>query len=163
MSKAEHARFTALVETARRYCALIDEAPVKPDWLLGLFRLLPELHAAVVALRDPGGGPVAPEGADFEARFNLFTRLRRHLGDRDRYWLEYDDPGDTAGDHRTGSLADDLTDIYFELRRGLELLDAAGPKEAAHLWEAGFEQHWGQHLVDAERQLYALKVNDRLM
>jgi hypothetical protein len=81
------------------------------------------------------------------------------------YWLEYDHPDDTNtdGEHRTGSLADDLTDIYFELKRGLNMLDAAGPDEVAHLWELGFKEHWGQHLVDAERHLYSLKINDQLM
>ena len=103
--------------------------------------------------------------ADFDDRFDLFSQLRTQLGERDMYWLEYDDPGDGGGggEHRTGSLADDLTDIYFELKRGLNLLDAAGPDEVAHLWELGFQQHWGQHLVDAERHLYALKINDQLM
>jgi hypothetical protein len=105
-----------------------------------------------------------PELADFEDRFDLFSELRTCLGERDIYWLEYDHPGDISmdGEHRTGSLADDLTDIYFELKRGLNMLEAAGPDKVAHLWESGFRQHWGQHLVDAERHLYALKVNDRL-
>jgi hypothetical protein len=118
----------------------------------------------VVAVNDPGGSEFVPEHADLDARFDLFTRLRTRLGERDVYWLEFDHPEDARADddHRTGSLADDLTDIYFELKRGLRLLDAAGPDEVAHLWGVGFKRHWGQHLVDAERHLYALKVNDRL-
>jgi len=154
-----------LVETARQYCSLIDRIPGRRDWLVPLFRILPRLHAAVVSIPDPGGGSFPPELSDFDDRFDLFSQLRSQLGEKDMYWLEFDDHSEVAvdGEHRTGSLADDLTDIYFELKRGLNMLDAAGPDEVAHLWEVGFKQHWGQHLVDAERHLYSLKVNNQLM
>jgi hypothetical protein len=153
-----------LVETARDYCRLIERMLGREDWLSPLFQLLPRLHASVVAVPDPGGMDIEPEHSDLDDRFDLFSKLRTCLGERDVYWLEFDHPEDAPGDdeHRTGSLADDLTDIYFELKRGLRLLDAAGPEAVAHLWEVGFNQHWGQHLVDAERHLYALKINDRL-
>jgi hypothetical protein len=149
MREPEHVQFMELVETARQYCHLT------------------RLHAGIVALRASASGRVPPEPADFDDRFDLFSQLRAKLGERDSYWLEYDDPAETPEDaeHRTGSLADDLTDIYFELKRGLNMLDAdsAGPDRVAHLWELGFRRHWGQHLVDAERHLYALRVNDELV
>ncbi|CAK0772923.1 hypothetical protein CCP3SC15_4690002 [Gammaproteobacteria bacterium] len=56
----------------------------------------------------------------------------------------------------TGSLADDFTDIYFELKRGLKLLEGGGTGNALALWKGSFLVHWGQHLVDAERQVYSL-------
>ena len=164
MRNPERDHFMQLVETARSYCNLIDRVQGRNDWLAHLFRILPRLHAEIVVLHNQKG-TMPPELADFDDRFALFTQLRSWLGERDRYWLEYDQPADVLSDdeHRTGSLADDLTDIYFELKRGLNLLDAAGPDEVAHLWEVGFKHHWGQHLVDAERHLYALKINDQLM
>ncbi|MEA2078328.1 MAG: DUF5063 domain-containing protein [Pseudomonadota bacterium] len=165
MLNPERVQFMQLVETARNYCNLIDRVQGRNDWLVPLIQILPRLHAEVVALNDQGEGSFPPEMADFDDRFALFSELRSWLGERDMYWLEYDQPADACSDdeHRTGSLADDLTDIYFELKRGLKLLDAAGPDEVAHLWESGFNYHWGQHLVDAERHLYALKINDQLM
>ena len=165
MRNPEHVQFMQLVETARSYCNLIDRVQGRNDGLVPLFQILPRLHADVVALHDRGEGSFPPELADFDDRFDLFSQLRPWLGERDRYWLEFDQPAVSGGDdeQRTGSLADDLTDIYFELKRGLKLLDAAGPDEVAHLWGIGFKHHWGQHLVDAERHLYALKINDQLM
>ncbi|HED18900.1 MAG TPA: DUF5063 domain-containing protein [Gammaproteobacteria bacterium] len=165
MRERDSVQFNELVETACNFCGLIDGIPGGCSWLEQLSRILPRLHAEVVVLPDPGGSAFLPEQSDFDDRFDLFSELRTRLGERDMYWLEYDNPDDVvSGDeHRTGSLADDLTDIYFELKRGLELLEAAGPDEVAHLWEMGFREHWGQHLVDAERHLYALKVNDQLM
>ena len=164
MHDPEHIQLMELVKTARDYCRLIDHIPGSDDWLPLLFQLLPRLHANVVALHGTDGRDLRPEQSDLDARFDLFSRLRASLGERDVYWLEFDQPLDVVNDdeHRTGSLADDLTDIYFELKRGLRMLEAVGPDAAAHLWEVGFHQHWGQHLVDAERHLYALKVNDQL-
>jgi Domain of unknown function (DUF5063) len=164
MQDPEQLQFMELVSTARDFCRLIDRMPHYGDWLSPLFQLLPRLHASVVAMPDPGGGDIVAEYADMDDRFDLYSKLRKRLGERDVYWLEYDQPEDVHADdeHRTGSLADDLTDIYFELKRGLRLLDAASPEAVVHLWEVGFNQHWGQHLVDAERHLYALKVNDQL-
>lgn len=164
MQDPEHIQFKELVKTARDYCNLIDGLSGRDDWLLALFQLLPRLHANVVAMPDPGGGEVTDQNSDLDDRFDLFSQLRMRLGDRDMYWLEFDQPGDVHEDdeHRSGSLADDLTDIYFELKRGLAMLDAAPPDAVAHLWEVGFKQHWGQHLVDAERHLYALRVNEQL-
>lgn len=164
MTGAERLEFTKLVDTARQYCQLIDRVAAGKVWLAPVFQILPRLHARVVALGDPGGDFFPAESPDFDERFELYTRLRAKLGDQDLYWLEFDDPNeaDSCEEHRTGSLADDLTDIYFELRRGLSLLDRSGPDYVAHFWEFGFQRHWGQHLVDAERHLYTLRVNNAL-
>jgi hypothetical protein len=166
MTEPEHAQFMELVETARQYCSLIDEMSARADGFSSLIRILPRLHAGIVALRACNNGHVPPEPADFDDRFDLFSQLRVQLGERDTYWLEFDDPALAPVDveHRSGSLADDLTDIYFELKRGLKMLDRdpGGSDRVAHLWELGFRRHWGQHLVDAERHLYALRVNDQL-
>ena len=164
MQNPDRACFRELVDTARQYCALIDHVPLKKDWLQPLAMLLPRLHAAVATLHEYGRGTTPPENADFDDRFQMFTELRMQLGDKDLYWLEFDDPGEpvTQGEHRTGSLADDLTDIYFDLKRGLDMLESTGADEVAELWESGYRAHWGQHLVDAERHLYSLRVNNQL-
>jgi hypothetical protein len=63
----------------------------------------------------------------------------------------------------SGSLADDLTDIYYELKDGLNRLDRSeDPGRTLGSWRSGFCKHWGQHVVDAERHLYALVARDRL-
>lgn len=164
MNNPELAIFNSLVEAARQYCSLIDRIPARNDWLKPLSKILPRLHERIVALGDPGEGSMPPGQYDLDDRFDLFSRLRSRLGERDTYWMEFDDPAGTSGaeESRTGSLADDLTDIYFELKRGLNMLDAAGPEAVAELWELGFRKHWGQHVIDAERHLYALNLSGRL-
>ena len=150
-----------LFAIARRYCTVIESLDDENRQLLvQLNEILPRLHAAMTAV------PLQDEGAydpnvDLDQRFELFSRLRRLLGDLDGYWMEYDVTPDRQ--EMSGSLADDLTDIYCELKNGLKLLngdDGTGPT-LGH-WRTGFCKHWGQHVVDAERHLYTLTARDRL-
>lgn len=108
---------------ARRYCALIETSSSEnPSWLKDVAELLPKLHAAVNCLNGHDYKANSAFAADLDARFELYMHLVEVLGDRDSYWLEFDrvDESDTM----TGSLADDLTDIYCELKRGLAKVDA---------------------------------------
>lgn len=151
-----------MVAVAEDYCGLIEQdAGENRRWLESLFRLMPRLHSAVTALASFDMLNDVPSPAvDLDERFELYSRLRKLLGDRDCYWLEFDAAPEEM--HMSGSLADDLTDIYFDLRHGLDLLDEAWPQQAAQVWQSTYRAHWGQHLVDAERHLYALKVRDQL-
>jgi len=49
----------------------------------------------------------------------------------------------------TGSLADDLTDIYCELKHGLRMVDDY-PELSLGAWQESFTCHWRDHLADAE-------------
>ena len=151
-----------LLSIARQYCALIEaleEGDRRP--LVQLNELLPRLHAAMTALV-----PLTEEGGDdpnvdLDQRFELFSRLHRLLGDLDAYWMEYDVTPDRQ--EMSGSLADDLTDIYCELKLGLNRMECADDTgRTLGIWRTGFCRHWGQHVVDAERHLYALSARDRL-
>ena len=149
-----------MIEVAQCYCELIESSGAGDgNWLRDVADLLPRLHAAVSSvdgrpyLGDTGLTP------DLDARFELFGHLRDLLGERDAYWLEFDRVGDTHS--MTGSLADDLTDIYCELKHGLRLV-AEQPKEAVESWLTGYDRHWGRHLSDAQRHLSVLAAEGRL-
>jgi hypothetical protein len=152
-----------MTEIARDYCALVEKAGLgNGAWVRDLADLLPRLHAAIKRLEAPGVGGEHTLVADLDARFELFSHLRELLGENDGYWLEFDVSSEEQ--NMSGSLADDLTDIYCELKHGLRLLDETpgGPSKALEGWRRGFKMHWGQHLVDAERHLYALDAKGRL-
>ena len=152
---------TEMVGAAESYCQLIEHTERgQGEWLESLFGLMPRLHMAVSALTAYDNGDLPLPSVDLDQRFELYSRLCKALGERDSYWLEFDASPDEM--HMSGSLADDLTDIYFDLQHGLQLLDEAWPQQAAQLWQTSYRMHWGQHLVDAERHLYALKVRDQL-
>lgn len=155
--------FDSLSALAREYCDFIDSydgfdirgcAP----FLSRLSHLLPRLHAAVAVFGDAEADEAFIDETDLERRFELFSRLRGGLGELDGYWMEFDVARD--GQEKSGSLADDLTDIYWELKIGLNRLQQQVDDEVATLrsWGAGYRLNWGQHLVDAERHLYALRA-----
>ena len=147
---------------ARNYCELVDRLDESNNnWLKQVATLLPRLHAAVAALNlpEPKNGSYFDHGADLDARFELYSQLRQLLGDRDSYWMEFDVAEDEQS--MSGSLADDLTDIYCELKQGLLLVDGE-PERAVEDWHKGYHLHWGQHLVDAERHLYGLRARNQL-
>ena len=151
-----------MVGVAENYCQLIERTGWgEGECLESLFGLMPRLHLAVTALTAYDGGDMPLPSVDLDQRFELYSRLCKALGDRDSYWLEFDASPEEM--HMSGSLADDLTDIYFDLQHGLQLLDEAWPQQAAQAWQSSYRMHWGQHLVDAERHLYALKVRDQLV
>lgn len=151
-----------LLAIARQYCELIeslDEGYRAP--LARLNEILPRLHAAMTAVGPSSDDGVYDGSFDLDQRFELFSRLHRLLGDLDAYWMEYDVTPDRQ--EMSGSLADDLTDIYCELKQGLARLERNDDaRRTFGRWRTGFCKHWGQHVVDAERHLYALSARDRL-
>ena len=161
-----------MADLARHYCRLIESIGSErdPRWLREVFTLLPKLHIAVVSLDGDDRHDEDPALADadneqrhvdeLEHRFELYSRVRRELGEHDNYWLEFDPVGDGHGD-MSGSLADDLVDIYHDIKGGLDKLPEADDAAIDH-WKRTYRLHWGQHLVDAERHLYALKARNSL-
>lgn len=156
-----HREHREVASLARRYCDLIDACSGDRDaWLKDVAELLPRLHAAFASIRAWDLYFERPEAVDLDARFDLFARLRSLLADRDSYWLEFDCVSEGA-DAMTGSLADDLTDIYCELKQGLGLFER-DPEHAIAAWSIGYDRHWGRHLIDAERHLASLTAQSRL-
>lgn len=140
-----------MAELAENFCRLVErfeERQLEP-WLQEMATMLPQLHAAVGSLAKVESLSVYESNTDYDERFELFTRLYNALGERDGYNYEFDG---LDGHRLSGSLADDITDIYFDLKRGLGLLNDS-PQQAARDWQQSYEFHWRHHLVDAERQL----------
>ncbi len=154
----DETRLNRMARLAREYCELVDQFTGQdPDgWLRGLANLLPQLHETVDGLEALDTVYAYESPPDFEARLALFQRLYSALGERNRFSAEVDLARD--GQRLSGSLADDITDIYFDLKRGLQLLDQhpSDPRIAAKDWQNSFRVHWGLHLEDAERQLQVM-------
>lgn len=150
-----------ILNVAGRFCGLIEgSGPDRPHWLWEVSLVLPRLHAAMTSVHRPVPHAAPEHPVDLDARFELFSRLRGLLADRDGYFLEFDRAHEGA-EAMTGSLADDLTDIYCELKGGLAAF-ASGPQHALEHWFLGYEGHWGQHLADAQRHLVNLAAAARL-
>lgn len=149
-----------LAALARRYCELIDLSGGERQWLREVDGLLPRLREAATTLNGHAYEIARFDLMDLDARFEIYSHLRDLLADRDGYWLEYDSASD-GDDAMTGSLADDLTDIYCDLKLGLLLYDL-NPEDGIAAWSSGYRRHWRQHLQDAESHLGLLKAQSRL-
>jgi len=158
-------RCRQMARVAEEYCCLIDEfepGSLAREWWLRLEWLLPRLHVAVIALRGSHEEPAAAYSLpDDELRFELYMRLYDRLYANPLLWSSLSEYRLLA--RLCDRLADDLTDMYFDLRRGLDLLEAypGDPERAVHDWQSSFRAHWAQHLLDAERWLHAVDAAER--
>lgn len=148
-----------MARVAAEYCGMIEglNAP-EPNgaWLQDMEKLLPRLHVAVIALATPDDADHKYFLPDDDLRCELYLRLHEWLQADPRLWVEGCTPGRLHS--VCDSLADDFTDMYFDLNRGLELLSASPdtPEDAESNWLCSFYLHWGQHLLDAEYWLRAI-------
>lgn len=76
------------------------------------------------------------------------------IRDDDAYWEIFDTY--TLEEPVQGSLTDDLSDIYHDLREGIALYEGKKYNEAVWSWKFSFETHWGSHAIDAARALHYL-------
>lgn len=150
----------AFVAVATTYCELVENRAVhSPAVFLGQLQVaIPGIYAAGAHLPsiEPGDDNEPPARIT-DAKMELMGALTGFLGPYDRYWEVYD-PAKPEGDEKLPvSLADDLSDIYFDLRDGLELWwrgSDTDMRNALFEWRLGWETHWGAHAVDALRAIH---------
>jgi hypothetical protein len=120
-----------------------------------------ELYSCVLRLpatepTENENPPVAPYST--AARAAVYERLKEKLGTSGIYWEIFDST--TFSEPIKGSLADDISDIYFDLKESVYLADRnARPEDT--LWEMrfSFSSHWGRHLTSALRAIYDLHAD----
>lgn len=139
-------------EAATDYCRWIeDDAGGSTDCVR---RSLARLYAAAWDLPDVEPADVELPDISHEAWSRVFGRLGRRLP-FGLYWtLTQPVAADLAGpDEPTcGDLADDLADIWRDLKPGLDAWpDADEDARRAIVWEwrLSFRTHWGRHAADA--------------
>jgi len=150
-----------MVAAAQEYCTLVDGFSgfgSNREWMARMSKLLPRLHVAVIALTPPGQFNHRYHFPDDDARCELYMRLHSAIDDDYLIWT-------LCGNHQVrhalcDSLADDFTDMYFDLKGGLELL-SCDPQQAMEDWQCSFYLHWGRHLLDAEYWLKAVDYRAR--
>jgi Domain of unknown function (DUF5063) len=93
----------------------------------------------------------------------LYSSLTIKLGAVWNQYREVFDPYDESIDKVvTGSLADDLSDIYVDLRQGEDFWSHGLFDEAVWQWRFGFESHWGEHATSALRAIRTLSASHDL-
>jgi hypothetical protein len=137
---------------AKKFIEVVDSAPhfETEVFLANVSHSMAELYS--VALDLP---TVEPEttGAD-EAPFQLgkWDELRRSLenkiGALSTYWTIFDFT--EKQEPVQGSLAGDISEIYFDLKEGLNLEEnGVAQSDVLFDWRLAFRSHWGRHLLAA--------------
>jgi hypothetical protein len=144
---------------AQRYFSLVDLRAKRgrTEFLIEVYRILPELMRAAMDLPDVRfrSRSTKRRRAFTHAKWSrLYHSLQKKFASYDLYW-EIFDPR-KHGKPIRASLADDIADIYRDLKRGSNCLKD-DPAEAIFHWRFGFYTHWGMHAVDA------LRITQRLL
>lgn len=139
------------VEAAREFCSWCEgERRVSVEEVVIALSLLPKLYSAALQLPDVFGEEEAPTISDDDYR-EVFVRFASLPFN---YYASCFDPHQVAFDEKpvVADAADDLADIWRDLKPGLSLYDSGHINSAIWEWRFHFHCHWGQHLTSV---LYA--------
>ncbi|MCU7932316.1 MAG: DUF5063 domain-containing protein [Candidatus Thiodiazotropha sp. (ex Codakia rugifera)] len=135
--------FSGLV---RNFCNFCEQAPAKNGEERQALRSVAALYASAFLLQkrnsvDYAGPTVANDISN--AIYKRFGSLSFN------YYRMIDDPEKIPGQEPSaGDLADDLRDIYVDLKSGLSAFDAGCEEQAEEDWRTSFYLHWGQHAAN---------------
>ena len=141
---------------ARQFCAAVDSASSmdKIELLARIYPILPELIGEAIGLPDVALSEIATVHLNVSRKEQqewgqLCNLLKEKLGDWDLYHQVFDPTEDSEAIF--GTLADDIADIYRDLKKGLDLNETPStpPEDAIWEWRLLFYSHWGKHAMDA--------------
>jgi hypothetical protein len=138
-------------EAANQFCSWAERSPQSPETeATTAVQLLSSLYQRALTLPDTFGEEEPGEVADSE-----WTSIYRRFGSLPfNYYSQRFNPLDIQSEsHEVADLADDLADIWRDLRRGLSLFNAGHVAAAGWEWRQSFWQHWGHHAAGG---IYAL-------
>jgi hypothetical protein len=136
-------------EVVRDYCVFIEEADTASSriYVIRCLELLLGLHLQALKLPASAARGESTEGGIDAGQWRAIRdRIASRL-DRDSYSMIFE-PFDEAPSPLLGSLSDDLSDIWKDLKEGLMQFDIgneAGVANAVWIWRFSFEYHWGSH------------------
>jgi hypothetical protein len=103
--------------------------------------------------KDVDGNSVSDEV--WEKMFHRFRALPFN------YYSDFYSPAKVAEEKPvTGDLADDLADIYRDIKKGLDLYETGHVTEALWDWNQSFHSHWGRHATSALHALHAYAADE---
>lgn len=134
--------------TAKNFCAWAEslKSLTKGNAPAIIVKIM-DIYIASSSLEYP------PETEEIEYQYNA-VRLDFTASQFNTYW-ETQTPY-ACKDPICGSLYDDLTSIYNDVREGVILFEQGYCSEATWQWKWNFENHWKYHAVDAIRALNTL-------
>ena len=153
MVKSEIDAFVAL---ARQYCSWAEgSAQTSTNDLTAALSLLPRLYVSALELPDVFSGEDTPQVLDVEWQ-HIYQRFGALPFNYYSCCLEpHKFPHSEMG---ICDVADDLADIWRDLKRGLMLFDAGAIHAATWEWRFHFHRHWGEHATGALHALHCWRT-----
>lgn len=146
-------------DLAREYCTWAETAPpASPAQEAATARrLLSRLYACVLDLPVVEAGALDAPGVSLEAWKSVFKRFGALPVN---YYSECFNPTAVPPEAPcVGDVADDLADIWRDLKGGLWLFDQGHVDAAVYEWNESFEIHWGRHAASALFVLHCWMLN----
>ena len=137
---------------AMKFIDVVDAAPkVEMDaFLANVGRSMAELYSVALLLPTVEPDTTNADESPFQTEeWDLLRRsLQEKIGPRDAYWQVFDSSAKDEPVH--GSLAGDISEIYFDVKRSLALEHADSARsDVLFDWRLDFRSHWGRHLLGA--------------
>jgi hypothetical protein len=156
----ENESVTHFIASAEAFCSLIEQRqPLTVDaFVFQCAMCLAELYRSAVLLSLPSlesdGGGAIETAVSTEQTLSLIRDIGHAFGEVRWYW-EVFDPREKDMPV-VGDLADDLADIYSDVKNGLVAFRRGAMHAAIRHLQESFRYHWGDHVVDALRALHRL-------
>ncbi len=141
--------------------------PLNRDLVQRLLEAILALYAAGLKLPEVDPERDEHEGRMFDgtARQRFFRTVVDKLGGDFHYQLMFEPFDPDESKPVTAGLADDLSDIFFEMNEGLIRIPESGlvPANVIWGWAFGLETHWGRHAVSAIAALHSLLFGEQAL
>lgn len=139
----------------REYCGWAETEPKSETEEAKIaIRLLANLYSSVLGLPKAGPGN---EIDSKEIAYEEWKKMFKRFGALPfNYYSKFFSPAKVVDeDPALGDLADDLADIYRDIKGGLNLYENGHVAEALWEWRLSFSIHWGRHATSALHALHA--------
>jgi hypothetical protein len=153
------AEVVAFEQLARRYCGWSEGEPENPHIELSIaMRQVCAVYAAALAIPGADPDPTAPnqfvDKNDCQAIYRRFQLLPFQ-----NYGEVFDPTVVPPETPVVGDLADDLLDIYADLKAGLLYYDAGHIPTAVYEWRFSWAIHWGRHATSALKAMHGFAMH----
>ena len=146
---------------ATHFIETVDSSPrlERGIFLSSVSRCLAELYSSALDLPAVEPDTAAAGETPFPTAqwAGLFQSIKEKIGPLDAYWTVFDSTEKEAP--AEGSLAGDISEIYYDLRQHFQL-EAKGIPHADFMWELreSFREHWGRHAIEALKAIHDLHL-----
>lgn len=144
-------------DLAVAYCRWAEEGPYeKENEVYTALQMVAALYlqALVLPCVDPGEEDIPDMGITKLGSKHFYERFKSLPF---QYYREIFHPlaiPESPEESVAGDIADDLMDIYVDLKEGILLYESAKPVAAVFQWRTTFGFHWGRHATSAIRVLH---------